>query len=245
MSNAIIEMKGLVKSFGEKRILCGIDLTIEPQTVTCILGPSGAGKSTLLRCINQLEEATEGEIFFNNENVLEKDYDVRLLREKVGMIFQQFNLFPHKTCLENITMPLEIVTHQSKSAAKQQAMDMLERVGLETKANAYPHSLSGGQKQRVAIARSLAMHPEVLLFDEPTSALDPELVGDVLAVMKQLTKENMTMVVVTHEMGFAQEVADRILFMVDGQIIEEATPNEFFKAPKTERAQKFLKRNLK
>lgn len=241
---SLIEIKHLKKAFNEHLVLKDINLTIEPHSVTCILGPSGAGKSTLLRCINQLDQSSDGEIIFRGENTFEEKYDIRAMREKVGMVFQHFNLFPHKTCLQNITLPLEVVANKGKATAKNLALDMLDRVGLKDKADDYPHNLSGGQQQRIAIARSLAMQPLLMLFDEPTSALDPELVGDVLLVMQQLAKEKMTMIVVTHEMNFAREVADRVVFMVDGQIIEDSSSENFFKNPKTERAQKFLARSM-
>jgi ABC-type polar amino acid transport system ATPase subunit len=243
---AILEIKHLDKSYTpEKQILKNINVAINKQTVTCILGPSGAGKSTLLRCINQLEQPSNGEIFYKNKNTLSKGYDIRNLREEVGMVFQSFNLFPLKTVLHNIILPLRLVKNVSIPVAKSTALEMLEKVGLADKADAYPDNLSGGQKQRVAIARSLALNPKIMLFDEPTSALDPELVGDVLTVMQELAEEGKTMVIVTHEMGFAREVASRILFMVDGEIIEDTDPETFFTTPETQRAQSFIQRSLK
>lgn len=242
---AILKIEALHKSYGQAEILKDIHLEIDKSTVTCILGPSGAGKSTFLRCINQLEEPTSGKIFYKGENTLEKGYDIRSLREEVGMVFQQFNLFPLKSVLENITLPLRLVRGMQKQIAYNRAIEVLGKVGLVDKISDYPANLSGGQQQRIAIARSLAMAPQVLLFDEPTSALDPELVGDVLDVMKTLANEGMTMMVVTHEMGFAREVCDRIIFMVDGQIAEISEPEEFFNNPKTERAKSFIARSLK
>lgn len=243
---AILEIKHLDKSYtSEKQILKNSNVAINKQTVTCILGPSGAGKSTLLRCINQLEQPSNGEIFYKNKNTLSKGYDIRNLREEVGMVFQSFNLFPLKTVLHNIMLPLRLVKNVSIPVAKSTALEMLEKVGLADKADAYPDNLSGGQKQRVAIARSLALNPKIMLFDEPTSALDPELVGDVLTVMQELAEEGKTMVIVTHEMGFAREVASRILFMVDGEIIEDTDPETFFTTPETKRAQSFIQRSLK
>ncbi|MGX2943749.1 amino acid ABC transporter ATP-binding protein [Enterococcus alishanensis] len=243
---SILEIKHLNKDFGpDKAVLKDISVAIESQTVTCILGPSGAGKSTFLRCINQLEAPSEGEIFYNRENTIATEYDVRKMREEIGMVFQSFHLFPLKTVLENVLMPLEIVKKMYKPLAKKQALAMLEKVGLADKADDFPDELSGGQKQRVAIARSLAMDPKIMLFDEPTSALDPELVGDVLDVMQDLAEEGKTMIIVTHEMGFAREVANRILFMVDGEIVEDSSPERFFDCPATERGQSFIKRSLK
>ncbi|WP_278252607.1 amino acid ABC transporter ATP-binding protein [Candidatus Enterococcus moelleringii] len=243
---ALLEIRHLNKSFyAGKRILNDISVEIQPNSVTCILGPSGAGKSTFLRCINQLEEPSEGEILYKQENTIDPKYDVRKLREEIGMVFQSFHLFPLKTVLENVAMPLQIVKKMHVTVAKAEAMRMLKKVGLGDKGDDYPEQLSGGQKQRVAIARSLAMNPKIMLFDEPTSALDPELVGDVLDVMKNLAEEGKTMIIVTHEMGFAKEVSDRILFMVNGEIIEDNTPEKFFSSPETERAKSFLLRSLK
>lgn len=241
----MIQIEHLSKNFGDLEVLKDINLSVSEGEVVCIIGPSGSGKSTLLRCINQLETPTRGVIRYNNQNVLEKSYDIRKLREDVGMVFQRFNLFPLKTILENVTLAPIRIKKQSKEQAKTRAMEILERVGLQEKANTYPGMLSGGQQQRVAIARALAMEPKALLFDEPTSALDPELVGEVLDVMKALAKEGMTMVVVTHEMGFAHDVADRVIFMDGGYIVEEDTPEEIFKNPKEKRTREFLARTLR
>lgn len=238
----MIEVKGLKKSFGSLEVLKGIDETIQDNEVVCIIGPSGSGKSTFLRCLNMLEEATEGEIFVDGVPVDKKT--VWNIRKSMGMVFQNFNLFPHMTVLENITSAPINVSGVSKAAAQEKAMALLTQVGLAEKANAFPSALSGGQKQRVAIARALAMDPKVMLFDEPTSALDPEMVGEVLNVMKSLVHGGMTLVVVTHEMGFAHEVADRILFMDDGYIVEQGTPQEIFTAPKEERTKSFLSKVL-
>lgn len=238
----MIEVKGLKKSFGSLEVLKGIDETIQDNEVVCIIGPSGSGKSTFLRCLNMLEEATEGEIFVDGVPVDKKT--VWDIRKSMGMVFQNFNLFPHMTVLENITSAPINVSGVSKAAAQEKAMALLTQVGLAEKANAFPSALSGGQKQRVAIARALAMDPKVMLFDEPTSALDPEMVGEVLNVMKSLVHGGMTLVVVTHEMGFAHEVADRILFMDDGYIVEQGTPQEIFTAPKEERTKSFLSKVL-
>lgn len=238
----MIEVKGLKKSFGSLEVLKGIDETIRDNEVVCIIGPSGSGKSTFLRCLNMLEEATEGEIFVDGVPVDKKT--VWDIRKNMGMVFQNFNLFPHMTVLENVTSAPINVNGVSKAAAQEKAMALLAQVGLAEKANAFPSALSGGQKQRVAIARALAMDPKVMLFDEPTSALDPEMVGEVLNVMKSLVHGGMTLVVVTHEMGFAHEVADRILFMDDGYIVEQGTPQEIFTAPKEERTKSFLSKVL-
>ena len=239
----MIDVKNLHKSFGERdeiKVLRGIDYTINKGDKIVIVGPSGGGKSTFLRCLNLLEVPTDGEIFFHDEKINSKKCNINLVRQKMGMVFQHFNLFPHKTILENLTLAPVKLKLMTKEEAEKKGMELLERVGLPDKANAYPATLSGGQKQRVAIARALAMNPEVLLFDEPTSALDPEMVGEVLDLMKELAADGMTMVVVTHEMGFAREVADKILFMCDGVIAEEAAPDEFFGNPKNPRLQKFL-----
>ena len=239
----MIDVKNLHKSFGERdeiKVLRGIDYTINKGDKIVIVGPSGGGKSTFLRCLNLLEVPTDGEIFFHGEQINSKKCNINLVRQKMGMVFQHFNLFPHKTILENLTLAPVKLKLMTKEEAEKKGMELLERVGLPDKANAYPATLSGGQKQRVAIARALAMNPEVLLFDEPTSALDPEMVGEVLDLMKELAADGMTMVVVTHEMGFAREVADKILFMCDGVIAEEAAPDEFFGNPKNPRLQKFL-----
>ena len=239
----MIDVKNLYKDFGENgeiKVLRGIDYKIEKGDKIVIVGPSGGGKSTFLRCLNLLEVPTDGEIYFHGEKINSKKCDINKVRQKMGMVFQHFNLFPHKTILENLTLAPVKLKLMSKEEAEKKAMALLERVGLPDKANAYPSTLSGGQKQRIAIARALAMNPEVLLFDEPTSALDPEMVGEVLDLMKELARDGMTMVVVTHEMGFAREVADKILFMCDGVIAEEAAPEEFFTNPKNPRLQKFL-----
>lgn len=240
----MIMVKKLSKTFGDLEVLKNISLNVDEGEVVCIIGPSGSGKSTLLRCINQLEVPTGGYIWYNGTNTMDGAYDVRKFREEVGMVFQRFNLFPLKTVLENVMLAPTLTKKMSKSETKKYALSLLEKVGLSDKADAYPKTLSGGQQQRVAIARALAMKPKALLFDEPTSALDPELVGDVLEVMKSLAKEGMTMIVVTHEMGFAKDVADRVIFMADGYIVEEGKPAEIFTAPKEERTQAFLSRVL-
>ena len=224
----MIRVNNLHKSFEKNEVLKGINEHIEKGEVVVVIGPSGSGKSTFLRCLNLLEVPTSGEIIFEGKNITDKKVDINKIREKMGMVFQQFNLFPHKTVLDNLTIAPIKVKGVSKADAEKKAKELLDRVGLLNKADAYPSSLSGGQKQRIAIARALAMDPDVMLFDEPTSALDPEMVGEVLNVMKELAKEGMTMVVVTHEMGFAREVADRVLFMDGGYIVEEGTPQEVF-----------------
>nr|WP_263324050.1 amino acid ABC transporter ATP-binding protein [Neobacillus sp. Marseille-Q6967] len=236
----MIEVKKLSKSFGSLQVLKNIDLKINEQEVVVLIGASGSGKSTLLRCLNFLETAENGDIIIDSEEINIKKTDLNKVREKVGMVFQHFNLFPHKTVIENIIEAPMYVRKQTKEAASSKALELLKKVGLDDKANYYPDHLSGGQKQRVAIARALAMEPKVMLFDEPTSALDPELVGEVLQVMKDLAREGMTMVIVTHEMGFAREVADRVVMLADGNIIEEGHPSEIFVNPKHERTQKFL-----
>lgn len=223
----MIEIKGLCKSFGADEVLKGIDLSIDEKEVVVIIGPSGSGKSTLLRCINHLEEPTAGEVIVDGIT-LSSEANINKVREEVGMVFQRFNLFPHMTVLENIMLAPMKVKHAVRAEAEKTARELLARVGLAEKADAYPDNLSGGQQQRVAIARALAMHPKVMLFDEPTSALDPEMVGEVLDVMRALAREGMTMVIVTHEMGFAREVADRVLFFDDGRIAFEAPPTDFF-----------------
>lgn len=237
----MINVKGLNKSFGELHILKDINESIEQGEKVVIIGPSGSGKSTFLRCLNLMEKPTSGEIYVDGENITAmKEKDVNLVRQKMGMVFQHFNLFPHLTIRKNITLApvkLKLMTH---TEADKKADELLEKVGLSDKADAYPNQLSGGQKQRIAIARALAMNPEVMLFDEPTSALDPEMVGEVLNLMKQLADDGMTMVVVTHEMGFAKEVASRVMFMDEGRIIEQAPPQEFFANPKNQRAKDFL-----
>jgi polar amino acid transport system ATP-binding protein len=240
----MIQVKHLSKSFGPLQVLKNIDLEIQKNEVVVLIGASGSGKSTMLRCLNFLETIDSGEIFINAEKIDLKKTNLNKVREQVGMVFQHFNLFPHKTVLENVIEAPVYVKKQKKQDAVQKAMQLLRKVGLEDKANHYPDQLSGGQKQRVAIARALAMEPEIMLFDEPTSALDPELVGEVLQVMKDLAKEGMTMVIVTHEMGFAREVADRVLMFAEGKIVEEGHPDEFFNHPKHERTQKFLKQIL-
>ena len=232
------------KSFGELEVLRGIDARVAPGEVVCVIGPSGSGKSTLLRCINLLEEPTAGEIRVGGVDVTDPDVDIDAVRRSIGMVFQQFNLFPHLTVTENLTIAQRRVLGRSKDEARRVALENLERVGLSPKADAYPSQLSGGQQQRVAIARSLAMGPELMLFDEPTSSLDPELVGDVLGVMRLLAQEGMTMMVVTHEMSFAREVADRVLFMDDGVILEEGPPERVVAAPSHERTRTFLARLL-
>ena len=231
----MIRVNNLHKSFEKNEVLKGINEHIEKGEVVVVIGPSGSGKSTFLRCLNLLEVPTSGEIIFEGKNITDKKVDINKIREKMGMVFQQFNLFPHKTVLDNLTIAPIKVKGVSKADAEKKAKELLDRVGLLNKADAYPSSLSGGQKQRIAIARALAMDPDVMLFDEPTSALDPEMVGEVLNVMKELAKEGMTMVVVTHEMGFAREVGDRILFMDKGNIMEEGTPEEIFSNPKNPR----------
>ena len=240
----MINVKNLHKYFGENEVLKGINENIKKGEVVVVIGPSGSGKSTFLRCLNLLEVPTDGEIIFEDKNITDKNTDINEIREKMGMVFQQFNLFPHKTVLSNLTIAPINVKNKSKAEAEEKAKDLLKKVGLLEKADAYPASLSGGQKQRIAIARALAMEPDVMLFDEPTSALDPEMVGEVLNVMKDLAKEGMTMVVVTHEMGFAREVGDRILFMDGGNIVEQGTPEEIFDNPKNPRTQDFLSKVL-
>ncbi|MBN1635871.1 MAG: amino acid ABC transporter ATP-binding protein [Deltaproteobacteria bacterium] len=236
----MIEIKNLHKSFGSLEVLKGIDLHIKPGEVVVILGPSGSGKSTLLRCINCLEEITSGTVIVDGFDVTDKKTDLNYVRAETGMVFQLFNLFPHMTVLNNVTLgPIKVRKMQKKEAEKL-GMELLKKVGLGDKTNVYPDNLSGGQKQRVAIARSLALKPKSILFDEPTSALDPELIGEVLEVMKKLAGEGMTMVVVTHEMGFARDVADRVIFMDEGVIMEENTPQEMFDNPKNERTKSFL-----
>lgn len=232
------------KFYGDFQVLTGINLHVKQGEVVVVLGPSGSGKSTMLRCINRLEDTSSGELTVNNVRVDDRKTDLNKLRRKIGMVFQHFNLYPHKKVMDNITLAPIKALGVSKAEAAETAMYYLEKVGIAEKANAYPSQLSGGQQQRVAIARGLAVKPEIMLFDEPTSALDPEMVGEVLDVMKALAREGMTMVVVTHEMGFAREVADRVIFMDQGKIVEEATPEEFFSAPKEERAQLFLSRLL-
>lgn len=240
----MIITKNLQKSFHGNQILKGIDIHIEQGEKVVIIGPSGSGKSTFLRCLNLLESTTGGEVWFEGNNITSKECNINKLRQKMGMVFQQFNLFPHLTVRENITLAPIKLGLMSKEEADKKAEELLVRVGLPDKAEQYPKQLSGGQKQRIAIARALAMNPEVMLFDEPTSALDPEMVGEVLTLMKELADEGMTMVVVTHEMGFAREVATRVIFMDEGQIKEENTPEEFFTNPKDERLKEFLSKVL-
>ena len=240
----MIDVKNLHKYFGSLEVLKGIDCHIDKGECVCVIGPSGSGKSTFLRCLNLLETPTKGDIVIDDMHLTEKNFDVDALRKRVGMVFQHFNLFPHLTILENVTLAPIRHKMMTEEQAKEKAMELLNRVGVGDKADNYPAQLSGGQKQRVAIARSLALSPEVMLFDEPTSALDPEMVGEVLEVMKQLAKEGMTMVVVTHEMGFAREVANRVFFMDGGGILEEGTPEQIFDHPQEERTKTFLSKVL-
>ncbi|MBE6797883.1 MAG: amino acid ABC transporter ATP-binding protein [Ruminococcaceae bacterium] len=236
-----VKVTDLHKSFGKLDVLRGIDLSVKEGEVVCLIGPSGSGKSTLLRCLNRLEESTAGEIIVDGYCISDKKTDINRVRENIGMVFQQFNLFAHMTVIKNIMFAPVTLKKMTSDEAKQRAMELLERVGLADKADAYPHQLSGGQKQRVAIARALAMNPDIMLFDEPTSALDPEMVGEVLQVMQELAADGMTMVVVTHEMGFAREVADRVIFMSDGVIVEEGAPEQIFDNPVADRTKEFLK----
>ncbi|MEH7495095.1 amino acid ABC transporter ATP-binding protein [Neobacillus niacini] len=240
----MIKVKNLKKSFGANVVLKDINVTVKPQEVVVVIGPSGSGKSTFLRCINLLESITDGHVYIEGIDITDKKSDINKIRMEVGMVFQQFNLFPHKKVIENIMLAPIKVRNISAEQARKKGLELLRKVGLEDKAEAYPDSLSGGQKQRVAIARALAMEPKIMLFDEPTSALDPEMVGEVLEVMKQLAKEGMTMVVVTHEMGFAKEVGDRVIFMDGGLIVEENTPDELFDHPKESRTKAFLSKVL-
>lgn len=240
----MIKVNNLHKSFGNVEVLKGIDEHIKKGEVVVVIGPSGSGKSTFLRCLNLLETPTSGKIIFEDQDITDKKVNINKIREKMGMVFQSFNLFPHKTVIENLTIAPTKVKGISLEQATKKGMELLNKVGLAEKANVYPSSLSGGQKQRIAIARALAMEPEVMLFDEPTSALDPEMVGEVLNVMKDLANEGMTMVVVTHEMGFAREVGDRIFFMDQGKILEQGTPEEIFKNPKNSRTIDFLSKVL-
>ena len=245
-SKVLISVKHLVKEYnhGTVHALDGCDLDIHKGEVVAIIGPSGSGKSTLLRSLNMLEEPTSGAIFFDGVDLADKSVDINLHRQKMGMVFQHFNLFPHKTVLQNITLAPVTLKKKTPAEAETQARTLLERIGLSDKANEYPNMLSGGQKQRIAIVRALAMDPEVMLFDEPTSALDPEMVGEVLDLMRDLAKDGMTMAVVTHEMGFAREVADRVVFMADGKILEEGTPSDIFDHPQDSRLQDFLSKVL-
>ncbi len=240
----LIRVEGLKKHFGQLKALDGIDLTLNKGEVTVIIGPSGSGKSTLLRSLNLLEYPTAGKIYFEGADLLAPSTNINLHRQRMGMVFQHFNLFPHMTILRNMTLAPMKLLGKSKAEAEAQALSLLERVGLKERANAYPSQLSGGQKQRIAIVRALCMNPDVMLFDEPTSALDPEMVGEVLDVMLKLAREGMTMIVVTHEMGFAKEVANRVIFMDGGLILEEGTPEEFFNNPQNPRAQDFLSKVL-
>lgn len=242
--NVLIKVENLHKSFGKLEVLKGINAEIDKGDVMVVIGASGSGKSTFLRCLNLLEEPTGGTITFEGVDITDSKVDINKHRQKMGMVFQQFNLFPHKSVIENMTLGPIRLLKQSKQEARANAMRLLERVGLADKANAYPNQLSGGQKQRVAIVRALAMNPDVMLFDEPTSALDPEMVGEVLEVMKQLAKEGMTMVVVTHEMGFAREVGTEVVFVDEGVIVEQAPPKEFFENPKNPRLKDFLSKVL-
>ncbi len=239
-NETLIKVENLQKSFGEIGVLKGIDTEIKKGEVVCIIGPSGSGKSTFLRCLNLLEAPTGGRIYFDGTDITDPKTNINLHRQKMGMVFQQFNLFPHMTVLKNMTIAPMKVLGISKAEAEERAMKLLERVGLADRASSYPSQLSGGQKQRVAIVRALCMQPEVMLFDEPTSALDPEMVGEVLEVMKSLANEGMTMAVVTHEMGFAREVADRVFFIDEGVIMEEGSPDELFQNPKSARLKDFL-----
>jgi polar amino acid transport system ATP-binding protein len=235
-----IDVQGLHKSFGDLEVLKGIDFTVANGEVVCVIGPSGSGKSTLLRCVNRLEEPTGGRVLIEGDDITDPDADVDLLRSRIGMVFQSFNLFPHLSVLRNLTIAQRRVRGRSKAEAIEVAERNLERVGLAEKIDAYPAHLSGGQQQRVAIARALSMDPDMMLFDEPTSALDPELVGEVLAVMRDLASDGMTMMVVTHEMGFAKEVGDRVVFMDDGQVVEEGPPARLLTDPQHERTRRFL-----
>ncbi|HWI55075.1 MAG TPA: amino acid ABC transporter ATP-binding protein [Desulfobacteria bacterium] len=240
----MIYVRNLHKKFGKLEVLKGVDCHISPKEVVVVIGPSGSGKSTFLRCLNLLEKPTDGEVIIDGFNLTDPKTNINKVREEVGMVFQHFNLFPHMTALHNVTLALELVRKTPKSEAEKVASEMLEKVGLKDKARNYPSQLSGGQQQRVAIARALAMKPKVMLFDEPTSALDPEMVGEVLAVMKELAKEGMTMVVVSHEMGFAREVGDRVIFIDEGVIVEEGTPDQVFGSPKHQRTISFLSKIL-
>lgn len=242
--NVLIKTEGLCKDFGKLKVLKDINVEIKSGDVVAVIGPSGSGKSTFLRTLNLLENPTSGKIFFENTDITDPKTNINKHREKMGMVFQQFNLFPNMTVLKNITLAQKKVLKRENGEAEKVAMELLEKVGLADRAQNYPSQLSGGQKQRIAIVRALAMNPDVMLFDEPTSALDPEMVGEVLQVISDLAKDGMTMVIVTHEMGFAREVANRVLFMDEGIIVEEGVPKEFFASPKTERAKSFLSKVL-
>ena len=240
----MIKIEKLYKSYDNLEVLKVIDAQVDKGDIIAIIGPSGSGKSTFLRCINKLEEPTGGHIYINNQDIMSDNIDINLIRQKVGMVFQHFNLFPHKTVMENLTLAPMKLKNISQNEAEKKALILLQKVGLKDKATAYPNQLSGGQKQRIAIARALAMEPEVMLFDEPTSALDPEMIKEVLDVMRELAQEGMTMLIVTHEMGFAKNVANRIFFMDRGTILEDTTPTELFTNPKHERTQEFLNKVL-
>lgn len=240
----MIEIKNVTKKFGKNIVLNNVNVKINKGEKVVIIGPSGSGKSTLLRCMNLLETPTSGNIFFEEQDITDKKCDINIVRQKMGMVFQNFNLFPHLTVLENITLSPIKLNLQTKNEAEENAKKLLERIGLLDKKDVYPNKLSGGQKQRIAIIRSLAMNPDIMLFDEPTSALDPEMIGEVLSLMKDLADDGMTMVVVTHEMGFAKNVANRLLFIDQGQILEESKPQEFFSNPKHERSKEFLSKVL-
>ncbi len=242
--NVLIRVEGVTKKFGKTKALDNVSQQISSGEVVVVIGPSGSGKSTFLRCLNLLEEPTEGHIYFEGSDITNPSVNINKLRQKMGMVFQQFNLFPHMTIMKNLTLAPMKLLGKSKAEAEEKALELLDRVGLKDRAEAYPTQLSGGQKQRIAIVRALCMEPDVMLFDEPTSALDPEMVGEVLEVMRSLAKENMTMVVVTHEMGFAREVASRVIFMESGHIIEENNPDEFFDNPKSDRLKEFLSKVL-
>jgi len=244
MTHPVVELRGLEKSFGSLDVLRGVDLAVQEHEVLCIIGPSGSGKSTLLRCVNLLEEPSAGEVWVDGIQVNAPDVDIDRVRTKLGIVFQSFNLFPHKTAIGNVTLALEKVLGMDRAAARTRALDQLRRVGLESKTDAHPSQLSGGQQQRVAIARALAMEPTVMLFDEVTSALDPELVGEVLEVMRSLARAGMTMLVVTHEISFAREVADRIVFMDGGVIVEQGSPKDILDAPSHPRTREFLSKVL-
>lgn len=244
MGRALIQVRGLGKQFGDLKVLENINVEIDTGDVVFVVGPSGSGKSTFLRCLNLLEEPTAGHIYFEGTDITDPKTDMDKLRQKMGMVFQQFNLFPHMDIMKNMTLGPVKLQKKNQQQAEKEAMDLLERVGLADRAHAYPSQLSGGQKQRIAIVRALAMKPDVMLFDEPTSALDPEMVGEVLSVMRELARTGMTMVVVTHEMGFAKEVASRVMFMDGGNFVEEAPPEEFFGNPKNERLKAFLSKVL-